>query len=86
MADEHDLAVREFLRLKRLERRLTQRDLAALLNKPQSFVSKIENGERRCTVGDFIELSKALHFDVRSAIRRIADVKPPRRGKEPLPE
>jgi transcriptional regulator with XRE-family HTH domain len=76
MTDDHDLAVRKFLRLKRRERELTQRELARLLGKPQSYVSKIENGERKCTVSDFIAFSQALHFDVRSAIRRIADVRP----------
>jgi transcriptional regulator with XRE-family HTH domain len=76
MTEERDLAVRKFLRSKRRERDITQRELAALLGKPQSFVSDIENGQRRITVSDFIAFSEALHFDVRSAIRRIADVKP----------
>lgn len=72
---DYDLAVRKFLRLKRLERELTQRDLAALLGKPQSYVSKIESGERKCTVGEFIELSQALKFDLRSAIRKISETR-----------
>lgn len=76
MADQYDVALRDFLRLKRLERRLTQRQLAALLGKPPSYVAKIEVGERRCTVSDFIAFSQALKFDVRAAIRRIAAVKP----------
>lgn len=75
MAD-YDLAVRKFLRLKRLERELTQRDLAALLGKPQSYVSKIETGERAVSVGEFIELSQALKFDLRSAIRKVAGDQP----------
>jgi transcriptional regulator with XRE-family HTH domain len=76
LAGQRDLAVRKFLRLKRLERELTQRQLAALMGKPQSFVSDVENGQRRVTVSDFIAFSEALHFDARSAIRRIADTKP----------
>jgi transcriptional regulator with XRE-family HTH domain len=74
--DEYDVAVRDFLRIKRLERRLTQRDVAALLGKPPSYVAKIEVGERRCTVSDFVRFSQALKFDLRSAIRRIAEAKP----------
>jgi transcriptional regulator with XRE-family HTH domain len=76
MTDDYDLAVRKYLRAKRREKEISQKALADMLGKPQSYVSKIENGERRCTVGDFIEFSKVLQFDLRSAIRRIADVKP----------
>lgn len=76
LAERRDLAVRKFLRLKRQERELTQRELAGLMNKPQSFVSDVENGQRRVTVSDFVAFSEALHFDVRAAIRRIADIKP----------
>jgi len=82
MTEDHDLAVRKFLRLKRLERELTQRELARLLGKPQSYVSKIESGERRCIVSDFILFSQHLHFDLPSAIRRIAATKPRSTGVE----
>ena len=41
------------LRRARLEAGLTQAQVAVLLGKPQSFVSKIEAGERRV---DFVEL------------------------------
>jgi hypothetical protein len=56
------------------------------MGKPQSFVSDVENGQRRVTVSDFIAFSEALHFDARSAIRRIADTKPrptPAEGQPP---
>ena len=43
----------ERLRQARHEDGLTQLDVANLLNKPQSFVSKCESGERRV---DFVEL------------------------------
>ena len=41
------------LRRARLEAGLTQAQVAELLGKPQSFVSKVEAGERRV---DFVEL------------------------------
>lgn len=42
---------------------LTQAQVAAKLNKPQSFVSKYENGERRLDVIEFIEVAEALGVD-----------------------
>lgn len=43
------------LREARLDAKLTQIDVAEKLKKPQSFVSKFENGERRV---DFVELER----------------------------
>jgi transcriptional regulator with XRE-family HTH domain len=42
---------------------LTQADLASRLNRPQSFVSKYERGERRLDVVEFGEVAKALGID-----------------------
>jgi transcriptional regulator with XRE-family HTH domain len=39
---------------------LSQRDLAERLGKPRSFVSKIENRERRLDIVEFVALSRAL--------------------------
>jgi transcriptional regulator with XRE-family HTH domain len=39
---------------------LTQRDLAARLKRPRSFVGRLEAGERRIDVIEFIEISRAL--------------------------
>ncbi|MCK6103657.1 helix-turn-helix transcriptional regulator [Brevundimonas sp. EYE_349] len=39
---------------------LTQAELAERLNKPQSFVAKYENGERRIDVIEFIDITRAL--------------------------
>ena len=49
----YDDEYREFLRrlrLARLEAGLTQKQVAKLLNKSQSYVSKCESGERRVDV------------------------------------
>lgn len=46
-------ALQTVLKQTRLDAGLTQQELAALLTKPQSYVSKYESGERRL---DFIEV------------------------------
>ncbi|MDJ0660686.1 MAG: helix-turn-helix transcriptional regulator [Crocosphaera sp.] len=42
---------------------LTQTELSRRLNKPQSYVSKYERGERRLDVVEFLEVSNALNID-----------------------
>ncbi len=47
---------------------MTQVQVAALLRKPQSFVSKYERGERRIDFTEFIEIATALEIDVHTFI------------------
>ena len=42
---------------------MTQCDLATRLGKSQSFVARLENGQRRITVVEFMTLAKILRFD-----------------------
>lgn len=42
---------------------LTQVELAERLGKPQSFVSKVERGERRLDVIEFCQVAEALGHD-----------------------
>jgi len=51
---------RELLVLARKTAALTQYELAVRLNRPQSFVSKYERGERRLDVLEFREVACAL--------------------------
>lgn len=39
---------------------LSQRDLAARIGKPRSFVSKVENRERRLDIVEFLAISDGL--------------------------
>ena len=43
---------------------LTQVELSAQLERPQSFVSKVERGERRLDVIEFLEMARVLRLDV----------------------
>jgi transcriptional regulator with XRE-family HTH domain len=57
------------LREARAEAGLTQEEIARRLNRPQSFVSKIETGERRVDVVELAEIArhyrKSLDYFVR---------------------
>lgn len=48
---------------------MTQAQLAARLGEYQSFVARLESGERRVDVVEFLELSEILDFDPVQAIR-----------------
>lgn len=50
---------------------LTQAELAELLHRPQSYVSKYENGERRLDVLEFLEVVKALEANPSKIIMEI---------------
>jgi transcriptional regulator with XRE-family HTH domain len=39
---------------------MTQQDVAKSLGKPQSYIAKVEGGERRLDVVEFVMLAKAL--------------------------
>lgn len=53
-------AIREILVATRLRQGLTQVDLANRLSKPQSYVSKLERGERRIDLIELFQLAAAL--------------------------
>ena len=42
---------------------MTQADLAARLGEYQSFVARLETGQRRIDVVEFLELAEAIGFD-----------------------
>ena len=54
---------------------LTQSELAAKLREYQSFVARLESGQRRVDVVEFLELSEILGFDAASAVERIQKLK-----------
>ena len=57
------LALMQVLRATRQKAGLTQVELAARLHRPQSWVAKVEGGERRLDVVELAEVSLALGID-----------------------
>ncbi len=48
---------------------LTQAVVAKRLSRPQSFVAKIENGERRLDLVEFLEVAEVIGFDPEAFIQ-----------------
>ncbi len=65
------IKLRKLLRDLREKSGLTQADVAARLNKSQSFVAKYEGGERRLSAIEFIDVAEALDLDPVAAMRQL---------------
>lgn len=50
---------------------VTQEQLATRLRRPQSFVSKVERGERRLDVIEFLRICRAVNGDPYAMLRRV---------------
>lgn len=57
---------------------LTQAKLAKRLRKPQSFISKYENGEQPLDVVEFVEVTRALGLDPCEALTALSGSAAPR--------
>ncbi len=64
-------AVPRFLRQLREEAGLTQREIGAILKRPQSWVYSCETGIRRVDVAEFCLWCQACKSDPASVIRRL---------------
>lgn len=70
-------ALVELLIRKREQAHLRQRDLAERLGEWQSFIGKIETGQRRIDVCEFLAIAKAIGFDPGRAISKLFRDAPP---------
>lgn len=52
---------------------LTQADAAKQLNKPQSYVAKIEGQDRKLDVMEFVELCEVIREDPSELIKHLQD-------------
>lgn len=59
----------------RREAELTQAALAERLGRPQSFIAKVENGERRLDVIEFIDLVEAAEAQPQNILAEVMSVR-----------
>ena len=71
LAKDIDKRLQGLLAECRKAKKLTQVELADVLGKPQSYVSKYETGERKLTVGDFVIVCAAMGYDPKAVIGRL---------------
>lgn len=64
---------RELLIQARKAAGFTQGELAHHLGRPQSYVSKYENGERRLDLIEFIQIAQVLGIDVAAFIQSLQE-------------
>lgn len=60
--DRYSLFLRELVSARK-RAGLTQQDLASRLGRPQSYVSKYEQGERRLDVIEFLDIAHIISLD-----------------------
>ena len=77
LGSERHNALIALLTAKREAAGLTQVDLATKLGEYQSFVARLESGQRRVDVVEFLELSELLGFDAVEALQTIAQIPSP---------
>ncbi|MBU3639123.1 helix-turn-helix transcriptional regulator [Polynucleobacter sp. AP-RePozz3-80-G7] len=65
--------LRSELKNARLQAKMHQVDLAKNLKKPQSYISKVESGERNLDIIEFVSYCEALGLDASKWLRRIVD-------------
>lgn len=67
------LALMAALKQARLDAGLTQTELAERLKRPQSFVAKYENGERRIEVVELVEIAAAVEANPCDIVQVVRD-------------
>jgi transcriptional regulator with XRE-family HTH domain len=71
-------AVIDAIKKARIDRDVSQRELARRLGKPPSFVNKIEQLERRLDVLEFIAIAGALQTDPPELLKSVLQALPDR--------
>jgi transcriptional regulator with XRE-family HTH domain len=74
LSDRYELLQRTLIKA-REDAGLSQQEVARALGKHQTFVSKVERGERKLDVIEFIQMAKVLNFDPHILIKRLQIIK-----------
>lgn len=69
-SDEYQSVIKA-LRKQRIAKGITQESLATALGRPQSFVAKVENGERRLDVVEFVHIARLLGVRLEEVLEKI---------------
>jgi hypothetical protein len=62
-------ALLKWLKNQRLEQGLTVRSLGVLIDEPFQFVSKVETGQRKLNVFEYVQYCQALDVDYRLGLK-----------------
>jgi transcriptional regulator with XRE-family HTH domain len=63
--------VREALKEARLRHGLRQQDVAEVLGRPQSYVAKVESGERKADFIETLDLCAAVGLDPKTLLKKL---------------
>lgn len=66
--------LRQMLTDERTKAELKQADVSLKLEKPQSYISKIERGERGMDIVEFVEIAEAIGFDPVKFLREFTEL------------
>ena len=65
--------LRSELKKARLEANILQKNLAKTLKKPQSYISKVESGERSLDIVEFVDYCEGLGLDPSKWLKKLIE-------------
>ena len=69
---DREKKLRELLKEARLDRELRQVDVAESLGRPQSYVAKVESGERTLDFIEVLDYCKAVQLEATNLVKELS--------------